>query len=211
MAKASDLFAKASADGETLKAQSEAIISIFTTATDKLVTWTVSAALHVIVHGDYTHIERVEKALSERGFRSNALKAWFTSPKVFGKDGAPLTWKLKDKDNPESKAGYVFNEKACAKLKQRYEQDAEAFTALLLSQPYYKLSKETEYKGFDILDVLRKGVRTGDNIAGDAEKMASNLTKMDTDELELVRKTMQTIAAMRAQKVEEIAAPATQH
>lgn len=192
-------FDKPTDDGQKLSAMSDAIIEIFNSSTDKLVVWTVSAALHAIKHGDFTHIPRVEKALSERGFRSNALKAWFTSPKVFGLKGGPLVWRLKD---GETAAHYELNKDAIDGLKDRYAADPDAFTALLMATPYYKLTKETEFKGFDLLDYLKRGVGQADKIVSDPEKMAKG--KVNTDGLDAVRKLVATLTAQRAEQASSV-------
>ena len=190
-------FSAPTSDGDKLAKMSDAIIDIFNSSTDKLVVWCVSAALHAIEHGDFTHIPRVEKALSERGFRSNALKAWFTSDKVFGK--APLIWKLKD---GETAAHYELNSQAIPMLKARYAADADAFTALLMATPYYKLTKEQEFKGFDLLDYLKRGIGQADKASQDAEKMATG--KVNIDGADAVRKLVATLAAQRAEQAQSV-------
>lgn len=176
---ASKVFAEATADGAKLKLMSEAIIGLFTKHTDYLVTWSVSAALHVIVHGDYTEIPRVEKALSERGFRSNALKAWFTSPKVFG-GKAPLKWVIPSDEDKASgvKPHYEYDAEACAALKARYEAEPQAMVALLTSKPYYKLTAENEYKGDNMIAWARAGLKRYTSVKADPVKSVHKNTDL---------------------------------
>ena len=145
------LFASPTIELTRLTLMGNVIIEKFSKMADNIQCWAVSAALHVAMHGDTTEVSRVIKALSDKGFRSNALKIWFTSDKT----GAPFKWMPKDSE-AQLPARLAYDSDKAKALKARYEADKDAVIAMLMGVRFDKLSKESEFEGFNLPVELRK-------------------------------------------------------
>ena len=104
-----------------------------------------STTVHAIVFGNVTPARDLLEIMAvgpESAFRTNALVTFFEAK-------GPFVWDAKEK---------VLNyDKSRAKaFKAEYAKDKVAFASALMTEPFYKFSRQASYQGFNFLAEMKK-------------------------------------------------------
>lgn len=164
------LFDTPTLEAKTLRDMGNAIIAQHTSMKQHVHIWLCSCALHAIVHKDYTEIPRVLEGIGD-GFKHKAVYQWLTAHNE-GKAILPFKWLLKTETEP---ARLALDTDRVDAIKDRYEADKDAFTAMLVGlKPWYKFDMKNEQMlEFNLPAELAKLLKRATKVAAD-EKAKDN-------------------------------------
>lgn len=110
-----------------------------------------SCACHVIKHGNITVLGTFLEALGGTSKTFARTNAYITFFQKF----CPVVYNTETKE-------FVHAGKVKAKaFKDRYDHDRLSMVTEMLSNPAYVLSRQAEYRGFDMIEVIARAVKQG--------------------------------------------------
>jgi|CXWL01.1.fsa_nt_gi hypothetical protein len=127
-----------------------------------------STCLHVLVHGDPIHMNRLFQNIGG-GFRREAMAKFMIK---FG--GVKYVKGNKDKGTEEQMS---VDPDARAVLKAEYEKDASAFVSKLTAKPFWDVTKEVLFREYDLLKVIEREVKKATAFAKGVKPSGETLTE----------------------------------